>query len=48
MAEPSAATTHHAASGDVTKRDLLRYLARRIDALPVLLKFGAFAHLTEN
>ena len=26
MAEPSAATTHHAASGDVTKRDLLQLI----------------------
>src|SRR3984885_8888638 len=27
MAEPSATTTHHAASGDVTKRDLLQLIA---------------------
>ena len=27
MAEPSAAATHHAASGDVTKRDLLQLIA---------------------
>ena len=26
MAEPSAAATHHAASGDVTKRDLLQLI----------------------
>src|SRR3984885_10290596 len=26
MAEPSATTTHHAASGDVTKRDLLQLI----------------------